>query len=303
MATTTNFGWETPDDTDLVKDGAAAIRTSLNGVDTSFVDLKGGTTGQLLSKNSNTDLDYTWVAPSTGDITGVTAGTGISGGGTAGDVTVTNSMATAIDAKGDLIAGTGADAFSRLAVGTNNQVLTADSAQATGMKWASPASGLTKISTTTLSSSYADISNIFSATYDRYLIVMEITAASDSIMFQMQSSGTRDATNYGGAVSGYRYNATAHNFSKTASGDGYLLNLGTATSPGVNGLVHAVISSPFAAANTRITGTFTGVWNAGSFWTSGSFGMTHSVASSFNGISILPVSGNMTGTFTVYGIS
>ena len=60
MATTTNFGWETPDDTDLVKDGAAAIRTSLNGVDTSFVDLKGGTTGQVLAKNSGTDLDFVW---------------------------------------------------------------------------------------------------------------------------------------------------------------------------------------------------------------------------------------------------
>lgn len=63
MATTTNFGWETPDDTDLVKDGAAAIRTALGGVDTSFVDLKGGTTGQLLAKASNTDLDYTWTTP------------------------------------------------------------------------------------------------------------------------------------------------------------------------------------------------------------------------------------------------
>jgi hypothetical protein len=62
MATTTNFGWETPDDTDLVKDGAAAIRTALNGVDTSFLDLKGGTTGQFLSKASNTNLDYSWVA-------------------------------------------------------------------------------------------------------------------------------------------------------------------------------------------------------------------------------------------------
>ena len=61
MATTTNFGWTTPDDTDLVKDGAAAIRTALGGVDTSFVDLKGGTTGQVLSKNSGTDLDFTWI--------------------------------------------------------------------------------------------------------------------------------------------------------------------------------------------------------------------------------------------------
>jgi len=58
--TTTNFGWTVPSDTDLVKDGAAAIRTALGGVDTSFVDLKGGTTGQVLSKASGTDLDFTW---------------------------------------------------------------------------------------------------------------------------------------------------------------------------------------------------------------------------------------------------
>lgn len=60
MATTTNFNWETPDDTDLVKDGAAAIRTLGSSIDTSFVDLKGGTTGQVLSKASGTDLDFTW---------------------------------------------------------------------------------------------------------------------------------------------------------------------------------------------------------------------------------------------------
>lgn len=136
MATTTNFGWETPDDTDLVKDGAAAMRTLGNSIDTSFVDLKGGTTGQVLSKASATDLDYTWTTPQVGDITEVAAGTGISGGGTSGAVTITNSMATAIDAKGDLIAGTGADAFSRLAVGTNDYVLTADSTTSTGLKWA-----------------------------------------------------------------------------------------------------------------------------------------------------------------------
>lgn len=172
MATTTNFGWETPDDTDLVKDGAAAIRTSLNGVDSSFVDLKGGTTGQILSKASGTDLDYTWIDQNTGDITGVTAGTGISGGGTSGTVTVTNSMATAIDAKGDLIAGTGADAFSRLAVGSNDQVLMADSTTSTGLKWGTPSSGgKTLISTTTLTGSTVTLSS-FSGYKDLQLIVI-----------------------------------------------------------------------------------------------------------------------------------
>jgi hypothetical protein len=61
MATTTNFGWETPDDTDLVKDGAAAIRTLGQSIDTSMADLEGGTTGQVLSKASNADMDFTWI--------------------------------------------------------------------------------------------------------------------------------------------------------------------------------------------------------------------------------------------------
>jgi hypothetical protein len=62
MATTTNFGWTTPDDTSLVKDGASAIRSLGSAVDTSMVGLKGGTTGQVLSKTSGTDMAFTWVA-------------------------------------------------------------------------------------------------------------------------------------------------------------------------------------------------------------------------------------------------
>jgi hypothetical protein len=66
MATTTNYGWTTPDDTSLVKDGAAAIRTLGSAIDTSLVDLRGGTTGQILKKASNTQMDFEWGAASSG---------------------------------------------------------------------------------------------------------------------------------------------------------------------------------------------------------------------------------------------
>ncbi len=62
MATTPNFNWSTPDNTGLVKNGALDIRTLGNAIDASLVDLKGGTTGQVLAKASNTDMDFVWAA-------------------------------------------------------------------------------------------------------------------------------------------------------------------------------------------------------------------------------------------------
>lgn len=112
--TTTNFGWDIPQSTDLVKDGATAIAALGQDIDTALVDLKGGTTGQVLAKASGTDLDFSWVAVD---------------------------PLTILDAKGDLITATAADTPARLAVGTNGQVLTADSSTSTGLKWATAAGG------------------------------------------------------------------------------------------------------------------------------------------------------------------
>jgi hypothetical protein len=99
--------------------------------------------GVLRFTSASAAIFFQFATPASGDIEGVTAGTGISGGGTSGTVTITNSMATEIDAKGDLIVGTGADAFARLAVGTNGHTLVADSTETTGLKWQAAASGST----------------------------------------------------------------------------------------------------------------------------------------------------------------
>jgi len=156
MATTTNFGWETPDDTDLVKDGALAIRTLGSAIDTSLVDLKGGTTGQVLSKTSNTDMDFTWV--------------------TSDDA---NAIQNAIvDAKGDLITATAADTPARLAVGTNGQVLTADSTTATGLKWATAAGGGKVLQV--VYADYATQVNIASTSYTDTGLSGSITPTSSS---------------------------------------------------------------------------------------------------------------------------
>ena len=195
-----------PTATDLVTDLPADFEVFGQAVATSMADLLGGTTGQILSKTTNADMDFTWINNDQGDITGVTAGTGISGGGTSGTVTVTNSMATAIDAKGDLIGGTGADTFARLAVGTNGQVLTADSAEATGLKWATPVSGgMTLLSTTPITATNTITVSSISTAYTELLIAVENFGLSGaetlSIRFNSDSGSNYDQflyqANYG----------------------------------------------------------------------------------------------------------
>lgn len=77
-----------PTSTDLVTDLPADFEVFGQAVDTSMADLKGGTTGQILSKATNADMDFVWTSANPGDITGITATSPLTGGGTSGDVTV-----------------------------------------------------------------------------------------------------------------------------------------------------------------------------------------------------------------------
>jgi hypothetical protein len=177
---TTPFSWQMPTATDLVTDLPADFEVFGQAVATSMADLLGGTSGQILAKNSNTDMDFVWIANDQGDITGITASSPLTGGGTSGAVTVgiqdalttqkgavqlsdststTSSILaatpTAVKAAYDLADGaiakstvtTAGDVIYRnatvpvrLGIGTAGQVLTVNSG-ATAPQWATPASG------------------------------------------------------------------------------------------------------------------------------------------------------------------
>jgi hypothetical protein len=110
---TSNFGWQMPTPTDLVTDLPADFEVFGQAVDTSLADLKGGTSGQVLSKNSNTDMDFVWVTSDDANA-------------------IQNSI---VNAKGDLIGASANDTPAILSVGANDLVLTAASGEATGLKY------------------------------------------------------------------------------------------------------------------------------------------------------------------------
>jgi len=131
MANTTNYNWETPDDTDLVKDGAAAIRTLGNSIDTTTKNLNPETTtGDIAYRSATANTNTRLAIGTTGQVLTVAAGV---------PSWATPTDQTPLTTKGDVFTFSTVDA--RLGVGANGTVLTADSAETTGLKWAAAATG------------------------------------------------------------------------------------------------------------------------------------------------------------------
>jgi hypothetical protein len=168
MATTTNYSWSTPDDTALVKDGAAAIRSLGTAIDTTVFTNAGAA-----------------IAKAT------------------------------VDAKGDLIAGTADNTVARLAVGTDGHTLVANSATATGLEWAAPASGggMTSLATGSLSSlSTLDLTSINQGYIHLQLVLIDWELSADSNVYLRVNN--QSANNY--FMSGRRGTNTSGGTTTTA---------------------------------------------------------------------------------------
>lgn len=253
MPTTTNYGWTTPADTDLVKDGASAIRTLGTAIDTTVFN------------NANAAI-----------------------------------AKTIVDAKGDIIAATGPDAVSRLAVGTNNQVLAADSSTATGLKWANPAAGAAVLINRTAISAAATttIDSLFSDTYENYIINFvykgSVGGAFAKINFRYGST-THTGANYFYGFEGTNHSGTPSNTFVGSSDTKFQLE---AVSTGSANVLDLTISRPGSSDQLFANGILNSPWKAivysGGLWIQSS--------QAWGGLEITTSSGTITGTITTYGL-
>ena len=157
--------------------------------------------GILYFTSASAAIFFQYATPESGDITAVTAGTGISGGGTSGAVTITNSMATEITAAGDIIVGTGNATFDNLPIGSTGQVLTADTTVSPyKVKWAAAAGGgkvLQVVYGSTTTATTITSTTTFSDTSLSASITPSATSSKVLVLVAQQATGTRTANDFG----------------------------------------------------------------------------------------------------------
>jgi hypothetical protein len=206
-----------------------------------------------------------------------------------------------VDAKGDLLVGTAADAISRLGVtGTTGAVLTADAGETTGLKWAAAGSvgGLVHIDTVDFTNTAASYFSVFSATYLNYVAFMTLTAASTGLTIQGRLANSNTAIS-----TGYYYLGSTSTTTSLANfaGDNqnqWILSETSATAP-LNGIHIFEFQKPFEAQRTGFsmrTHNFTGSANK-SFFANG----YHDQNTSYSQFALLASTGNITGSISFYG--
>ena len=280
---TTNFGWVMPTSTDLVTDLPADFAVFGQGVDTTMAELKGGTTGQVLSKTSNTDMDFTWVAQDDSNA-------------------IQNSQLTA---KGALITAFSAGTPATLTVGSDSQILVADSTASTGLKWAAASSGLTLIkraTTTGAVNTGTTFDGVFTSTYKAYLIFIETwvsATATDDARFQFRYSATTEAGGnyYGPATEITRTGSTGT--IKNAGATYFTMGNDVGTASG-QGSAYTITMNKVGNSSQKAQGYFSGQGENSQTSITGC--IVVDAARTYDGF-ILSSTGNIAVTAAVYGLA
>jgi len=204
-----------------------------------------------------------------------------------------------VDAKGDIIAATADNTPARLAVGTNGQVLTADSTQSTGLIWATPSTsggGLTLITSASPSAvSSVSIDNCFTSTYRNYVIHFDATISTlTNITFRLRASGSDDSG------SNYQLQELTANGSSVSGGRSLQTQwfVGYADTDPTAGFLY--LFRPQLAEKTIGFGEYTGEAASGS-QTLQKTVLGHTQTTSYDGFSLIALAGNLTGQIYVYG--
>jgi hypothetical protein len=259
-----------PTSASLVTNLPADFNTFGQGVDTSLQDLLGGTTGQVLSKTSGTNMDFTWVTPTD---------------------------QTPLTTKGDLFTFSTVDA--RLGVGTNGQTLVADSTASTGLKWATASSGaLTKVTSATftnVATTTTSFDGVFTSTYDNYMVVfnnMRALTNTSNLQFQLRNSAVTQATAY------YGNSTVGSTVTSTSNAAAFNIGQGFSDATQENSYTFIVYRN-----TNRLSWSFQGMTRNGNGGVVGG-GFSDSIAANgADGFILSASSGNITGKATIYGLS
>jgi hypothetical protein len=219
MANTTNYNWETPDDTDLVKDGAAAIRTLGSSIDTTTKNLNPQTTtGALAYRSATANVNTALPIGTAGQV--LTVASGVPSWASPSDQ-------TPLTTKGDVFTFSTVDA--RLGVGANGTVLTADSAETTGLKWAAPAGGGKVLQV--VQGTYSTATSITSTSMTDTGLSLAITPSSASskvlVFATIPTMITRDTSNAGAGAQIVRTSTAVHTVSGTDKNSFSFLQFGS----------------------------------------------------------------------------